>query len=69
MATFKERSRRFAKAASTAWADLDQYLSTDPDLTTPEVRERMFQLESVAQQAHDDYFESVDSEQGKSSNA
>ncbi|MDD0844613.1 hypothetical protein [Pseudomonas sp. Gutcm_11s] len=69
MATFKERSRRFAKAASAAWADLDQYLSTDPDLTTPEVRERMFQLESVAQQAHDDYFESVDSEQGKSSNA
>lgn len=68
METFKERSRRLAKVACASWAAIDQYLSSDPDLNSSDARERMFQLESVVEQAHDDYFEAVDTEQAKSSN-
>ncbi|MBD9415884.1 hypothetical protein IB234_15080 [Pseudomonas sp. PDM16] len=65
MDPFKERSRRLARAAAASWSEIDSYLSSDPDLSTSDAKEHMFQLESVAEQAHNDYFENADAEDAK----
>ncbi|MBD9416982.1 hypothetical protein IB234_20650 [Pseudomonas sp. PDM16] len=68
METLRESSRRLARAAAASWTEIDGYLSSDPDLSAADAKERMFQLESVAEQAHNDYFENVDADGAWGSN-
>lgn len=62
METFHDRSRRLARAAAATWMEIDSFLAANPDISPVELQDKLFALESAAEQAAYAYWENNDAE-------
>ncbi|MGA4442568.1 hypothetical protein ACPA2N_25730 [Ectopseudomonas hydrolytica] len=65
METYHDRARRLARAVAATWMEIDSFLAAAPDMNSDEAQERLFALESAAEQAREDYWENADAEADK----
>lgn len=65
METFHERARRLARATAATWMEIDSFLAANPDPQSVELQDKLFALESAAEQAAYAYWDNNDAEDAK----